>query len=184
MDGDVIDITTELSTTIRYILTDAALQRYGARTPGGGLELWRRLNAELLGDSEEATMARLMRFQNPDRAANLGVLGDRLHAWDQCGNEVEAAGEMITDMHRRVALAKLVPTVLADEMAGRPDLRSYRAARDFIKHRLMHYQATAQAAAVAKNPDAMQLGNLEAADAPGLPGSSPGSTASSQDWTP
>ena len=47
--GDVAAIATELFTAIRFILTDGALQRYGGRTPGGGLELWRRLHAELLG---------------------------------------------------------------------------------------------------------------------------------------
>ena len=82
----------DLYSAIRCIFTGGAVQRFGARTPGGGLELWRRLKEKLQGASQEVAMAKAQRFLYPARAANLAVLWDRLQEWTQLGVEVEAEG--------------------------------------------------------------------------------------------
>merc|ERR1712122_374549 len=86
-------------------------------------------------------MEKALRFQDPGRAPSLAALGDRLHAWEQLGLEVVAAGQPVPEWVQRGALMKLVPQGIADEMAGRPDLSSYRAALAFIKLRLAHHKA-------------------------------------------
>ena len=182
LDGNVENISTELLSAIRFIITDGAMQRFGARTSGGGLELWRRLHAEMQGAAPEVALAKAERFQQPDRAPTLAALWDRLAAWEALGLEVEAGGHKIEDWVRVCALKRLVTKELAEDLATRPECREYRSALAFVRSRLSHNRAITQAAAVTKHPDDMQVGNLGAAAGAAQP--SPAWMASQPDpWT-
>ena len=114
---------------------------------------------------------------------SLASLWGRLHAREALGLEVEAGGYQVGDWFRALALGKLVPNELEAEMVGRPDLRQYCPALEFVWHRLGHYRATSQAAAVSKNPKRRAgrgLGDCSRAQPCGV---QPDPRAASQDWT-
>ena len=156
----------ELYSAIRFILTDGAVQRFGARTPGGGLELWCRLKGELQGAAPEVAMVKQQRYLYPARAANLAVLWDRLEEWRLLGEEVEAElGTPMPDAVRACALRQLLPTELATDLATRPELRGFGPALAWVRNRLSHQRALTQAAAAAKGADDMHAGNLNSSAA-------------------
>ena len=92
LDGDVEVISYELLTAIRSIIDNGAMARFGTQTAGGGLELWRRLHAEMQGAAPEVSLAKAMLFQQPARASSLAALYDKLAEWEALGVEVESGG--------------------------------------------------------------------------------------------
>ena len=75
------------------------------------------------GAAPEVALAKAERYQNPDRAPNLAALWDRLASWEVLGLEVEAGGHKVEDWVRVLALKRLVPKELAEDMATRPENR-------------------------------------------------------------
>merc|ERR1712155_228365 len=101
------------------------MARFGAQTAGGGLELWRRLHAEMQGAAPEVSLAKAMLFQQPARASSMAALYDKLAEWEALGVEVEAGGHKVEDWVRVCALRQLVPKELAEDLVTRPECREF-----------------------------------------------------------
>ena len=60
-----------------------------------------------------------------------------------------------------VALDMLIPKSLEESMTGRPELKTYSQRLQYVQAHVMHHRANVQSAALAKDSNAMQLGNLD-----------------------
>ena len=101
------------------------------------------------------------------KALNKSALWDQLNAWESLGVEVESSGLHIEDWQRAQALVRLLPDEMARTISSKPELRTYAEKLNWVRHQIAHERATAMAAAVAKGPNDMQLGNLDAGAAAG-----------------
>merc|ERR1712026_193542 len=76
------------------------------------------------------------------------------------------------------ALDMLIPKSLEESMTGRPELKTYAQRLQYAQAHVMHHRANVQSAALAKDSNAMQLGNLDACPE----GTSAEQWAAFQDW--
>ena len=123
-----------------------------------GLELWRRLCADMRWASPAVAMANAERYTMPTRARNIAALWGQLNAWESLGVEVEASGLHLEDWQRAQALVRLLPSEMASTISSKPELRTYAEKLNWVRHQIAHERATSMAAVVAKRADDMQVG--------------------------
>ena len=93
----VRDVAATLYFAITFILDNEVCNRYQHSPYGEGLELWRRICADMRGSAPEVVMANAERYTQPTKARNVAALWHQLNAWESLGIEVEASGLRIED---------------------------------------------------------------------------------------
>ena len=96
-------------------LLDRSERLLFANGAGNGAELWRQLFMEGRGSSQELTLVKGDRYQNPDRINNLEHLWEGLDKWIALGDECAGEGLPLPDGYRALALKRLLPTMLVEK---------------------------------------------------------------------